>query len=206
VFSPDGSRLFTAGRDAAAAGLLRDVATGRTVARFGPGICFLDFTSTGRDARDRPLLYSPFSPDGTRLVAPCSDAGARVWDAATGRAMLKLQGHRRGLHVARYSPDGRLIVTGSDDETARVWDAATGQELCTLVGHEGAVYHAAFSPDGRRVATASADGTARIWLLDLVPVAERRKPRDLTAGERRRFEVEPAERRPVPVGAEGVSR
>ena len=41
----------------------------------------------------------------------------------------------------------------------------------------------------QRVATASADGTARLWLIDPLPVALARKPRELTAEERRRFEI-----------------
>src|SRR5262249_1205451 len=52
AFSPDGRRLFTTGRDAASAGVLRDAATGRQTAQVGPGICYLDFTNTGRDSLD----------------------------------------------------------------------------------------------------------------------------------------------------------
>jgi WD40 repeat protein len=84
------------------------------------------------------------------------------------------------------------VVTASGDKTAQIWDAETGREIVSLKkGHESGVYHAAFSPDGKRVVTASYDNTARIWPVDLLPIAENRRPRDLTPEERDRFEIEP---------------
>ncbi len=39
------------------------------------------------------------------------------------------------------------------------------------------------------VLTVSWDGTARLWPVDPLPIAEARKPRELTEEERERFEV-----------------
>jgi WD40 repeat protein len=47
-----------------------------------------------------------------------------------------------------------------------------------------------FSPDSQRILTASTDGTARIWPTDPLPLAIKRKPRELTDDERARFQVE----------------
>jgi WD40 repeat protein len=93
------------------------------------------------------------------------------------------------VSAVAFSPDGRFVATASDDETARVWETATGKEVYTLSGHEGPVRCVAFSPDGKRLATGSDDGTARLWLLDPLPAALRRKPRELTGPERQRFEI-----------------
>ena len=87
---------------------------------------------------------------------------ARVWDAATGAQILRLEGHEGGVNSAAFSPDGTRIVTASDDGTARVWDAATGAQVQELGGHEHEVTTAAFSPDGTRIVTASDLGTARV--------------------------------------------
>jgi WD40 repeat protein len=136
-----------------------------------------------------PIRSAAFSRDGRSLVTTSADRTARVWDVATGRERVVLRGHLRAVTSAEFSPDGRWLVTASDDWTARVWEMATGKEWLTLRGHRGPVESATFSPDGRRVLTASADGTARLWPADPLDVAATRKPRELTAEERRRFEV-----------------
>ncbi|RIK01687.1 MAG: hypothetical protein DCC46_01205, partial [Armatimonadetes bacterium] len=92
-----------------------------------------------------------FSPDGTRIVTASYDGTARVWDARTGKELLKLEGHSREIYDAAFSPDGTRIVTASDDGTARVWDAQTGKELLKIEDHSFRsfmVASAAFSPDG----------------------------------------------------------
>ncbi|HUL47999.1 MAG TPA: protein kinase [Steroidobacteraceae bacterium] len=112
---------------------------------------------------DGVLWKVAFSPDGRRVVTASADATARIWDAVTGRELVRLIGHTDRVSYAEFSPDGRQVVTGSYDNSARVWDAASGRELMSLAGHARAVLGAAFSPDGRLIATASVDKTARIW-------------------------------------------
>ncbi|NTX07242.1 TIR domain-containing protein [Myxococcus sp. CA040A] len=104
-----------------------------------------------------------FSVDGTRVVTGGRDGTARVWDAATGKALATLSGHTGVVMAASFSADGTRVVTGSHDTTARVWDAATGKALATLWGHTGAVETASFSAEGTRVVTAGQDTTARVW-------------------------------------------
>ena len=78
---------------------------------------------------------------------------ARVWDAATGKKIITLQGHDSVVVSAAFSPDGKTIVTASFDKTARLWETATGREIAIL-RHEAPVVTAAFSPDGKTVLTA----------------------------------------------------
>jgi WD40 repeat protein len=136
------------------------------------------------------IVHATYSPDGCRIVTASADKTARIWDATTGKQLLVLRGHILGVRSAAFSTDGKLVVTASEDETARVWDAQTGAELITLAGHKGPVLTAVFSPDGKRVATGSSDGTVRLWPIDPVPLADSRKPRELSAEERERFGVE----------------
>jgi hypothetical protein len=86
-----------------------------------------------------------------------------VWEAASGRELLTLKGHRPSEFFCGFSPDGQRIVTGSADQTAKVWDAASGRELLTLKGHSGVLWSVAFSPDGQRIVTGSNDHTAKVW-------------------------------------------
>ena len=92
---------------------------------------------------------------GRRLSAGLSDNTVRVWDAATGAELLKLEGHEGEVTSAAYSPDGAQIVSGSWDNTVRVWDAGSGAELLKLEGHEGPVISAAYSPDGAQIVSGS---------------------------------------------------
>jgi hypothetical protein len=64
-----------------------------------------------------------FSPDGTRLVTRSADWTARVWDAATGKALATITGHTNVVWSAQFSPDGTRLVTASADKTAWLWDA-----------------------------------------------------------------------------------
>ncbi|MCP6769310.1 hypothetical protein NL529_31130, partial [Klebsiella pneumoniae] len=75
-----------------------------------------------------------FSPDGNRIVTASGDWTGRVWDANTGKEVLRLSGHGSVLWNATYSPDGTRIVTASGDTTARLWDAATGKQIAVLRG------------------------------------------------------------------------
>jgi WD40 repeat protein len=46
-----------------------------------------------------------FSPDGQRVVTASRDKTARVWNAATGQVIAKLEGHSGPVLSAVFSPD-----------------------------------------------------------------------------------------------------
>ncbi len=156
VYSPDGRLLATAG---VSGGLkLWDTATGRLIRQL-PAADYRGGGSQGRQVA--------FSPDSRRVVCPYrlgeEPGEVRVWDVATGQALLILRGHTEDVNGVAYSADGLRIATASSDRSVRIWDAATGDELLVLRGHTGSVLGVDFDPSGRRLATASVDFTARIW-------------------------------------------
>jgi WD40 repeat protein len=109
--------------------------------------------------------WSPWSPDGSKLVAASDDNTVRVWDATSSANLATLTGHTDHVRSPAWSPDGSKIAAASWDETVRVWDATSGANLATLTGHKFRVDDVAWSPDGGKLASASgfADGIIKVW-------------------------------------------
>ena len=86
------------------------------------------------------VTSAAFSPDGKFVVTASSDKTARVWEAATGKAIGEPLRHEEEVTSAAFSPDGKFVVTASDDKTARVWEAATGKAIGEPLRHEDCGY------------------------------------------------------------------
>jgi hypothetical protein len=131
-----------------------------------------DVKETGARARALVLARQPFaartrtgyhtltfSPDGKRLASIGVGNRVLVWDAATGKEALALDGHKADAFDLAYSPDGKWLASAGR-EGAKVWDATTGKLLFTTTGQ--VVARVAFSPDAKRLATAGQPGV-KIW-------------------------------------------
>jgi WD40 repeat protein len=150
AYSPDGSRVVSAGGfDAAGELIIWDAETGEEIRTL--------------KGHTREVKACAYSPDGSRVVSASKDGTLKLWDAETGEEIHTLRGHAYPRACA-YSPDGSRVVSASSmEKTFKIWDAETGEEIRTLEGHTGAVDGCAFSPDGSRVVSASWDETLKLW-------------------------------------------
>ena len=105
------------------------------------------------------------SPDGLTIAAGSHDKTVRLWDMASKKQSLKLQGHLRRINCVAFSPDNMTLASGSHDKQVKLWNVKTGKEICGLDSHKDIVSSVVFSPDGMMLASASHDGYIRLWQI-----------------------------------------
>lgn len=110
-----------------------------------------------------PISSAVYSPSGTRIASVNAFSAGRVWDAATGAELFRLEGDSSSDTSVAYSPDGKRIAACGLDGPIRLFDAETGKLLLELTGHTGTINRVSFSDDGTRLVSAGMDGTCRIW-------------------------------------------
>ncbi len=106
----------------------------------------------------RPLAYSP---DGKRIATAWGGEEPRVWDADSGKILVRL-GEDVGPEAVVWSPDGTALATTGSAKGLRVWDPQTGALRHTL--REGADPGSlAWSPDGKVIVTVEGGQKARLF-------------------------------------------
>ena len=112
---------------------------------------------------DFAVFALAFSPDGRTLVSGCRNGPLRVWEVATGKQRMQIEG--RGDGALAFAPDGKVLVCATPNyaDTIHFWDTTTGKERRRLVSGQGGVYALAFSRDSKRLASAGEDGTVMVW-------------------------------------------
>lgn len=164
AFSPDGTRLVTAGELGNI--VIYDAFTGRQLV----AMCY---------PKPPPAVFTnlrvdtvAMSPDGKSFAVACMDGVIRLLDIETGEEIASFQEFKFGASSVAISADGRRIAASSGSEgvvesyEVRVWDLATKERLAILNGHTHTVTGIAFHPDGRRLVSASNDRRVKVWDLE----------------------------------------
>jgi eukaryotic-like serine/threonine-protein kinase len=111
------------------------------------------------------------SDDGRILASAngLTDPEIRLWEAATGKELGSLQGHKTWVGQLVFTPDGASLVSASSDQTVRFWDVAWLRPGRILQGHTGEVWRLALLPEKKLVFSGAKSGIALAWELDPDP-------------------------------------
>jgi WD40 repeat protein len=147
VFSPDGKRLASVGRDKEVGGKDKRV-------RVWDAATLQEVRSWQVD-RD-PVYRLRFTPDGKGLAAVIAsdnrESEFRVWDAATGEERPR-RGPLADLRLASFcfSADGKTLLTSSNvaPTLLQLWDLTTGKEMRTVARVPEGIIQVALAPDGK---------------------------------------------------------
>ena len=69
-----------------------------------------------------------------------------LWEAASGKEVCRLQGHRDWLRCLAFAPGGKLLATAGEDHTIVIWDVAKRRPLHSFASEPGGSLCATFQP------------------------------------------------------------
>jgi WD40 repeat protein len=156
AFTPDGSRIVTAGADRAVkVWSARDGALARSLNHH------LEVVNA--------IAFAP-APAGGSAPPECATGSAdrtlRVWQPESGRMVRIVRKHEGSILAVVWSPDGKSIYTAGAEGVLRRVAADSDEIVGSWKAHEDWIQAIAMSPDGKTLATGDASGSVKLWVID----------------------------------------
>jgi WD40 repeat protein len=115
------------------------------------------------------VWHLAWSRDGNAIGMTVKDKLADVadkfliWDAVTGKELVRLIDESPGWRVFAFSPTEDLVALCRRWGDILLIDSRTGKTRHALTGHKTFLADVAFTSDGKRLASSSADGQIGLW-------------------------------------------
>ena len=155
-FSPDGTKIATAGYDQSI--VIWNAQNGDQL--------------TVLQGHNGAIFDLDFSPDGRHLVSACADETAKVWDVATGQRLDTLSQPEGEVYAVRFTRDGKFLLAGSADNRLRVWRFVSHDQprinpiVRTRFVDESPVVLFELTDDGRGLVIISEAGNVKLLRTD----------------------------------------
>lgn len=91
------------------------------------------------------------------------DCVIKVFDLASGKLELSLQGHTHGVRGLAFSAKYDYLFSCGEDKQVKAWDLELNQVVRQYNGHTAGVYCMAVHPTLDLLVTGGRDSTVRLW-------------------------------------------
>jgi WD40 repeat protein len=146
--SADGKRFAVAAMHEPGSVRVWDVATGKLLRSFDRG---------------RSVGVCALAPDCTTVAQACWDQRIDLFDVATGKLQLALDGHGMLVEHLTWSPDGKTLTTAASDGDLCHWDASGKLLRRTFHGDRELYPVKRCLTAGGKLATRGADNKLCLW-------------------------------------------
>jgi WD40 repeat protein len=95
-----------------------------------------------------------WSSDSGNIATSSYDWTIRIWDPATKKERVPIDGHLSRPNASAFSPDATTLATGGEDLNIKFWsvNSDTPKERASIKGSGYPIYSMAYAPDGKALA------------------------------------------------------